>query len=347
MTDNKINNILVIRLAGLGDMLLTLSAISPLKKIYPGANIYFLTDKFNLDFLKCFSFVTDTFEYKRGLKNTLETIKLFRDLKVDTIINFERAIKKTLISYLIKSPVRIGYNIFPNKIFNTKSYLDLKDNPSVHMRERYFKLTGGLGLKNYDIQLDFIPTQEAFTNVQKFLKDNNLNPSKDMIVGINPVTGFKAKYWFNDRWAEVADYLIEKKNAKVVFTYGPSEDQLNTCKDIINRMKHKPILSFKTNLIEFGALLKNLDLLICLDSGPFHFAMSLNIPTISLWGRGNLKQWGPEGDFHIGITKNVPCSPCNKFDCEEPMCMSAITTDDVIQNIEKIYQRLRINKNNG
>ncbi len=337
----NLKNILVIRLAGLGDMLLTLSAISPIKKVYPESKIYFLTDKLNLDFLKCFDFVTDTFEYKRGFKNTLETIRLLRDLKIDAVINFERAFKKTFISYIIKSPIRIGYDIFPNKIFNTQSYEDLKDNPSIHMRERYFKLSKGLGLKKYDLQLNFIPMEDAIINVEKFLTDKNLNSDKDIIIGINPVTGFKSKYWTNDRWAKVADYLIEKKNAKVIFTFGPSEEQLKTCQDIINLMKHKPILSFKTTLIEFGALLKKLDLLICLDSGPFHFAVSLGVPTISLWGRGNLKQWGPEDKSHIVITKNVPCSPCNKFECEQVICMSSITVDDVIEKIELIYPTLK------
>ncbi len=342
--NDHINNILVIRLAGLGDMLLTLSAISPIKKMYHQSKIYFLTDKTNLDFLKCFDFVEETFEYKRGVKNIIELIRLLKNLKIDTIINFERAFKKTFISYLIKSPVRIGYDIFPNNLFNTQSYPDKKDDYSVHLRERYFTLTKELGLKNYDILLNFTPTKSAIKNVENFFKENNLNPEKEIIVGINPVTGFKCKYWLNDRWAKVADYLIEKKKVKVILTYGPSDDQLNTCLDIISKMKYKPILSFKTNLIEFGALLKKLDLFTCLDSGPFHFAVSLDIPTISLWGRGNLKQWGPEGNLHFTVTKKVPCSPCNKFDCENNICMKSITIDDVILNIEKIFDSIKSRK---
>ncbi|MCX7641900.1 MAG: glycosyltransferase family 9 protein [Elusimicrobiales bacterium] len=333
-------NILVIRTAGLGDMILTLSAVSPIKRKYPNANIYFLTDTQNLFFLKNFNFVKETFEYKRGLRNIIKSIDLLKKINIDIIINFERGFKKTLISYLIHSPIRIGYDIFLNNFFNTHFVKDFRNNLNIHMRKRYYELTKVLDLDCYDVKLEFTPNYEAVKKVEDFLLRNSIN-EKDIIIGINPVTGFKSKYWINERWAKVADYLIEEQNAKVILTYGPSQDQLDTCLNIISLMKNKPILSFKTDLVEFGALLKKLDFLICLDSGPFHFAVSLGIPTVSLWGRGNLKQWGPEGNNNIIITKNVECSPCNKFECENTICMSSITVDDVIKATDIILKSVR------
>jgi len=340
----NIKNILVIRLAGLGDMLLTLSAIAPLKKIYPDANIFFLTDNANLKFLKCFDFVTDTIEYKRGLKDTLSTIRILRKLDIDTVINFERALKKSIIAFFTKSKIRIGYDIFLNNFFNTNFAKDLKDDPSIHMRQRYFELTKLLGIEDFETILNFTPTPSASEKVEFFFNQHKIDPVKDLVIGINPVTGFKSKYWINDRWAEVADFLIKEFNAKVIFTYGPSDDQLQTCLDIIKKMSNQPILSFKTNLIEFGALLKKLKLLICLDSGPFHFAVSLNTPTISLWGRGNIKQWATDAYNHWIISKNVECSPCSKFECENPICMSQISSTDVINQIKTACSKLGLAK---
>lgn len=338
-----IKNILIIRLAGLGDMLLTLSAISPLKRLYPKANIYFLTDKQNLSFLKCFDFVTDTIEYKRGTKNVLYIIQRLKTLNIDVTINFERALKKTLLAFMSGSKERIGYDIFPNNLFNTYKAPDYKDNPTVPMRQRYFELVKFLGAKCYDITLNFTPSSSALERVQDFLLANEINPSKDFVVGINPVTGFKSKYWTGDQWAKVADFIINKYGAKVIFTYGPTKDQRDTCLDILQRMKEKAILSFQTNLVEFGALLKNFDLFLCLDSGPFHFAVSLNVPTISLWGRGNTKQWGVESPLHLLINKNVECSPCDKFACESMLCMKLISAEDVIEKIIALYPQIRKN----
>lgn len=345
MIQNKIHNILVIRLAGLGDMLLTLSAVSPIKNKYPNSKIYFLTKKNMISFLKCFDFTEDAYEYKRNLIDTIKSILFLRKMNIDTIINFERSIKKSVIVYFIHSPIRIGFKTFFSNILNTHSLEDFRNNPNIHMRERYLELLKPLNIDFFDTELNFNPPKSKIEKVEKFLFDNNIDMSSDIIVGINPVTGFKSKYWFNDRWAKIADYLIEYKKAKVILTYGNEKDQLETCLDIINKMKHKPILSFKTDLVEFGVLIKKLNLMICLDSGPFHFAVSIGTPTISLWGRGNIKQWGVINEKHILINKAVTCSPCEKFECDNLECMNSILVDDVVEAINKIFPTICTKKN--
>lgn len=337
MIHNQINNILVVRLAGLGDMLLTLSAVSPIKDKYPDSKIYFLTEKNMIPFLKCFDFIEDAYEYKKNLIDTIKSVTFFRKINIDTIINFERSIKKSVLSYFIHSPIRIGYKTAFSNIFNTLSLEDFRKNPNIHIRERYFELVKPLNIDFFDTELNFNPPKSKIEKVEKFLFDNNIDMNNDIIVGINPVTGFKSKYWLNERWAKIADYLIEYKKAKVILTYGNDKDQLETCIDIMNKMKQRPTLSFKTDLLEFGALIKKLNLMICLDSGPFHFAVSIGIPTISLWGRGNIKQWGIISKKHILINKAISCSPCEKFDCDNLECMKSILVDDVVEAINKIF----------
>lgn len=321
-------------MAGLGDMILTLSAVSPLKREYPESQIYFLTNRAMCEFLKCFKFINDTIEYRRGLKSNLQTIKQIRELNIDTIINFELSVNKSVIGLFSGAKRRIGFNSIALFPFLTDRVRDFRMNRKIHMRERYSCLTRPLGLKGYDILLPFVSDVKSTKRIDAFFAEKNITPN-DILVGINPVTGFESKYWENKRWAEVADYLIEKKQARVIITYGPELGQEALARDIVSMMGKKAVLSFKTNITEFCTLVKRFKLFLCLDSGPFHFAVSQGIPTISLWGRGNLDQWGPQLDEHIVITKNVSCSPCNLFRCNSMICMKEIHVDNVLEKIEE------------
>jgi ADP-heptose:LPS heptosyltransferase len=331
-------NILVIRHAGLGDMLLTLSAVAPIKRKYPDSNIYFLANKSMIPLLGCFDFTEGTVEYARGAAAVARMIAQIRKLKIDWVINFERAFKKSLISLASGGRKRIGFNSIELSPFLTDRVPDLKDNPSYHMRDRYFQLTKGLGLDQYDILLPFRPDRGSRERVEDFLSRHGISGS-DFLVGLNPVTGFPSKYWYNERWARVADYLIREKKAKLIITFGPEPGQKETAMDVMSRMRERAILSFDTSLIEFGALIGALTLFLCLDSGPFHFAVSQGTPTISLWGRGNLAQWGPQVEGHITIQKDVDCSPCALYDCDHRTCMQEITADDVIEKVDDWCER--------
>jgi ADP-heptose:LPS heptosyltransferase len=290
-----------------------------------------------LSFLNCFDFIDGTIRYEHGFFSMVKMATTIRRLEIDTIINFERAFKKSLIAFISGAKRRIGFDSFELAPFLTDRAEDLKGNKEAHMRQRYFCLTKFLGMENYEIVLPFTQTIEANKKVEKFLFDLDIKDT-DFIVGINPTTGFPAKYWDNKRWAHIADYLIQNKKARVIITFGPSPGQLETARDIQNNMKEEAILSFNTSLIEFGALIKRFKLFICLDSGPLHFAVSQNIPTISLWGRGNLNQWGPPPDQHVTIFKNAPCSPCNFFVCDHRTCMKEIKEKDVIEKIDEWSQ---------
>jgi len=335
MVGNKGLGILVIRLAGLGDMILTLSSIAPIKEKYPDARIIFLSQKEMLEFLRCFDFIDDVVEYKRG-REFFKMVKALRKENVDIIINYERAVKKGVISLLIGGDKRIGFKSPILSFFSNFTAIDLRNDIKVHQRMRYLELTRFLGIENYSVLLPFTPTQTAVMRVEEFFKNSYLNEN-DFIVGLSPVTGFQSKYWYEDRWAEVADYLVREKKARVVITYGPNEKEFETARKVRSLMREESILSFRTDLVEFCALVKKFDLFLCLDSGPFHLAVSQGIPTISLWGRSSLDQWGPpEGRNHIAIHKNIYCSPCDLFYCERRDCMNSITIEDVIGKIEEI-----------
>jgi ADP-heptose:LPS heptosyltransferase len=102
--------------------------------------------------------------------------------------------------------------------------------------------------------------------------------------------------------------------------------------------KNKKIINLigKTNINEVGYVVSKSKLLIGNDSGVGHIASALNIPVVSIFGPGFYKQWKPYGqNCHI-IRTNV-CNPCgNNPDCEHIKCLNLITSNQVIDVVEKI-----------
>lgn len=144
------------------------------------------------------------------------------------------------------------------------------------------------------------------------------------------------KRWPREYWAELADRLIEGFEAKVIFFGGPQDIAL--AKKITESMKTKPIVACGMfNLKESAALLKQIDLFICADTGPMHIANAVGVKRmIALFGPTDPAITGPFPMKNVQILhKNVGCKiPCYIVECKDNRCMKTITVEDVIGKVK-------------
>ena len=109
---------------------------------------------------------------------------------------------------------------------------------------------------------------------------------------------------------------------------------------IIKLCKNKPIsLCGKTTLKQLAMVLKKAKVVIANDSGPMHIAVSQRAPTIAIFGPTSPKITGPYGDSKYAVLhKWDECQvPCYKR-CSNYRCIEAITVDDVLMAVKKIYE---------
>lgn len=59
------------------------------------------------------------------------------------------------------------------------------------------------------------------------------------------------------------------------------------------------------------ALLRELDMLVTVDSGAAHIAQSIGVPTLVLFGPTSPARWGPTSPPHRALSLGLPCSPCS------------------------------------
>ena len=142
-----------------------------------------------------------------------------------------------------------------------------------------------------------------------------------------------AKCWFPERFAGVADRLIEATQAAVVITCGPGEEELG--RTIGSSMKRTGFV-FDAPLLGLGglkSLIRRSDLLVCNDAGPRHFAKAFNVPVVTVFGPTD-PEWTATRYARERIVRiDIECGPCQQRIC--PLghldCMGGVTVDAVFQ----------------
>jgi len=357
----NIKKILVIRIDGLGDVVMSTPAFKGIREIFSNAHITLLTATWSKELVE----VMPTFDeliyfdapwivkkQKGKLINLFKIVKKLRIEKFDLAIDLRGDFRNNILMYFCNRKNRIGFNI---------TGCDFLLNHVVPIGENHHLVNASLSLINYlkpknikEYTLNLWTTKEDRDFIDHFLRENGINSNKvsNIIVIIHPGARWYGRRWKAERYAQIADSLIEKYDARVIL--GGSSSDFELIRDIASLMKHIPIeAAGKTSLRQFLALLEKSDLFIGLDSGPMHMATAMGTKVVALFGPARPEAVGPWGNGHIVIThqKDFACSPCAQTVCKRPYdsCMQAITVEEVWaavqEQIGKIFYQRRFKKN--
>ncbi|MBW1938495.1 MAG: glycosyltransferase family 9 protein [Deltaproteobacteria bacterium] len=170
-------------------------------------------------------------------------------------------------------------------------------------------------------------------NQERGKVDALLSDIKREIACIFPGASIIERLWPIDRWSQVADELWKMGRQPTIIGGKAEIDISQKIMDTAN----SPILNLcgRLSLSETAAMFDRSRLLISTDSGILHIGAMCNIPTVSLFGPGIADKWGPQGERHRIINKNLACSPCTKFGTTPPCpnnmaCMMEISSEEVL-----------------
>ena len=142
---SKINKILVIKPAAIGDVLLSTPVVENLRYSFPDAEIYFLTQKFCKEVLTGNPFITRVLTYDLSLDGGWFIIKNIRKQRYDLIIDLFGNPRTALITYLSRAKYKVGFKFRQRKYaYNIK--LDSRGG-EVHNAEFNLDALRALGLE--------------------------------------------------------------------------------------------------------------------------------------------------------------------------------------------------------
>jgi len=187
-------------------------------------------------------------------------------------------------------------------------------------------------------------------NVDSLLKKYNIG-KKDFLVGfgVGAAESAKSRMWPSSRFAELADKLIKKYNAKIVLI-GNNEE-----KKIIDQLQN--LTENKDNTLNVAGLINTREmfylislckLFIANDSGPMHVAAAQGVKTIGLFGCNLPVRFAPFGKNNHSIYKKNNQDACINVhkgevgECKfgiENACVKKIQVDDVMNVVGKIMKK--------
>jgi heptosyltransferase-2 len=150
-----------------------------------------------------------------------------------------------------------------------------------------------------------------------------------------------AKCWPAERYAEVADRLIERYGATVVLLGTPAEREIG--ERIAGAMRSRPVnLIGQTGTADLGAMLGACRLFVGNDSGAMHVAAAVGLPVVAVFGSTDPDGTAPLTPERVIVRHRVSCSPCFLRYCPvDHRCMERIEVDEVFQAAAKMLEENR------
>ena len=344
MNNRSKKRILLTRTDRLGDFVLTTPAIKAVRDAYPDAYIAMIVTPYTKKLAEGNPYIDEVIVYdkqkkEKSLLGGLRFALSLRKKEFDRAIIFHPTNRMHIITYIANIPRRIGYDkkcgfLLTDKIRNLK-HLGQK-----HEKDYTLEMLKALGIESDEKEL-FVPvTYEAELAIDSLLKSHGI-AKKHKLVIMHPGASCVSKIWPSERFAKLADKLIDEKQAKIIVVGGNGKRDL-FCVDSVKKFMLNDAIFLKgtLNTIELAALLKRATLFISNDSGPVHVAAAVSTPVIDIFGRNqpglSPTVWGPLGLKDVVLHKDVGCKDvCLAHNCNKTFaCLRAISVDEVYEVIE-------------
>ena len=70
-----------------------------------------------------------------------------------------------------------------------------------------------------------------------------------------------------------------------------------------------------------------------------HIAAALKVPVVAIFGNihplDSYQEWGPWGEGHIVVSKDLNCPDCHPGDCKTFDCLRLISSQEVLQAVSQ------------
>lgn len=358
--------ILLIRPDHLGDLVMTTPVLAALREHVPDAQITMMVGPWSREIVARHPAINKLIScpfpgFQRAAQKPLAPYLLLwqiaRQLRrhdYDLAINLRPDFWwGAALMYVAGVPERIGYALQPATPFLTHA---IPFTPRQHSTVYNLRLTSegiqALGYSPLDepytparYPLAFTPTENEQAWATGRLAQSGIIDNTPFIV-IHPGTGGAVKLWRNEAWAAIADELTTTRHLRIVLTGSPQEHSL--LEEIARHMQSTPVLINDTTVGQLAALLSRAQLVLGVDNGPLHLAVTLNRPSLQIFGPTDARIFGPWGApaRHIVINSTYRCPSCPAIPCGRlnftpnelaaHACVKRITQQEVMDAVRQL-----------
>jgi len=354
--------ILIINPFGIGDVLFTTPLIHSLTEAFPGVGIGFLCNRRSRDMLLNNPFIEKVHIYERDEFVAARRKSFFLWLR--QMGSFLASIKKESYSLVLDLSMnsqfgflawaagikhRLGYDFKGRGRFLNRK-IKLSGFSDQHVVQYYGSLLRAIGIAlKYD-RLELYLSGDEVRWANDFLNSSKVSGSGFVAVipGSGASWGKQAylKRWPPERFAQVADKIIEKYGVSIIIM--GSQNEQDVCENMLSAMGRPALnLCAKTTLRQFAALINRAGLVLTNDGGPLHIASALDKKTVSFFGPVDPCVYGPypqDPARNIILFSDIECRPCyRKFRMEackrDGQCLKDISAARVMEAVNTLLNQ--------
>ena len=280
----------------------------------------------------------------------LELARRLQSSRYDLAIDFHGGPRSSLLTWLSRAPVRIGYQVAGRGWMYTRRVPRPRELRARHSVENQWDLLRALDFPEpnrtaFPVEMPVDP--DARRAVDDRLSDAGIE-NGDRLIVIHVSAGNPFRRWPTESFVELVRALASgKPGRRILLTSGPSDQSavgrvVADARAGLDEASGRRIVSCGDfSLAELRALLERSCLYIGGDSGPLHVAATTNVPVVGLYGPtlpARSEPWrAPEYVAEAVEVHDLPCRPCDQRICApgDFRCLTSIGPGQVLEAAER------------
>jgi heptosyltransferase II len=326
-----------------GDAIMALPALRGVRAKFADAHIAIVARPYVADIYRGQGVCDELIAYdprgaEKGFGGRERLAARLREEKFDAALLLQNAFDAAWLAWRAGIPERIGYARDGRGILLTKSVAVPKVGEiPAHEQFYYLELVrraGWVERVEGEREISLAISRESGEAAEKKLIASGVRSNANGVGALRVAIGAGASYgsakcWLPERFAEVANRLMEESDAEIILFGTANETAVSNA--IVAGMKQKPIdLTGKTAIAELPALLSRCQLFVGNDSGAMHVASAVGLPVVAIFGPTDPFGTAPVTPKCTIVQEKPYCSPCFLRRCPtDHRCMTRVSAESV------------------
>ncbi len=282
-------------LSALGDVVHALPVVTAIKRYAPETNLTWILQPGPAALVRGHPAVDEivVFERRKGLQGFLDLRRALSERSFDLVLALQPYFKAGVITWMARAPIKLGLDWERARDLNWLFTTDrIPPRPFGHIQDQFLEFLDAIGVPRGEPDWGLAPTA-AETEAARAVIKGAVRP----LVGLVVASSKPRKNWPAERYAELASRLALEHRARCVLLGDSSSLERAAADAILAHTDSAPIDALGVGLRTTLALLKECDVVVSPDTGPFHICVAMNVPAVGLYGYTNPKRFGPYGRF--------------------------------------------------
>jgi len=332
-------SIIIVKLSSIGDVLHAVPVAVALKRHFATARIGWVVEGRAADVLAGHPAIDHLFRLPRGWLTSPGTVwdlrHRLRDFRADVALDLQGLLKSGVATWLTGARLRIGHAPPTAREGSWLACTCRVKTTATHVVEQHLDLLAALGMPRGDASFDMPHWAPSRARMQAWLAGLRLGRQP---VLLNPGAGWASKRWPPERFAVLAQALIQRSGCPSVVAWAGAEEHA-VAQRIAAESRGAAVVAPATSLQDLGELCRLVRVVVSGDTGPLHLAAAVGTPCVGLFGPVPASRNGPHGPQHVCVEPPPALRPPWEDRKTDTLAMLGIDVEQVAAAVDSVLVR--------